>query len=33
MFRSLDHLAEHVGHAQLTRLLWEQQAKTDDVTS
>jgi hypothetical protein len=25
LFRALDHLAEHVGHAQLTRLLWQQQ--------
>jgi hypothetical protein len=27
MVRSLDHLAEHMGHAQLTRLLWEEQAR------
>jgi hypothetical protein len=25
MFRALDHLAEHMGHAQLTRLLWEKE--------
>lgn len=24
LFRSLDHMAEHMGHAQMTRLLWEQ---------
>jgi hypothetical protein len=28
MFRALDHLGEHMGHAQLTRLLWEQQARS-----
>lgn len=27
MMRALDHLAEHMGHAQLTRLLWEDQAR------
>jgi hypothetical protein len=27
MFRALDHLSEHMAHAQLTRLLWEEQAK------
>lgn len=27
MFRTLDHLAEHMGHAQLTRLLWEEHHK------
>jgi hypothetical protein len=26
LFRALDHLSEHMAHAQLTRLLWEQQA-------
>ena len=26
MFHTLDHLAEHLGHAQMTRLLWEQRA-------
>jgi hypothetical protein len=24
LLRTLDHLSEHMGHAQLTRLLWEQ---------
>jgi hypothetical protein len=28
MFRALDHLSEHIAHAQLTRLLWEQQVKS-----
>ena len=27
LFRSLDHLSEHMAHAQLTRLLWEQHGK------
>lgn len=26
LLRCLDHLAEHVGHAQMTRQLWEQHA-------
>lgn len=26
LFRALDHLSEHMAHAQLTRLLWEQRA-------
>lgn len=28
LFRALDHLAEHMAHAQLTRLMWEQRART-----
>jgi hypothetical protein len=27
LLRALDHLAEHMAHAQLTRLLWEQRGK------
>jgi len=28
LLRALDHLVEHLGHAQITRLLWEQKVKT-----
>lgn len=27
LFRALDHLSEHMAHAQLTRLLWEQRGQ------
>jgi uncharacterized damage-inducible protein DinB len=32
LLRTLDHLTEHLGHAEITRTLWEQQAKSPAST-